>query len=84
MDGISPQEIRAEIDFLAGTLLAHESLVTSILGELIERKVISQSETLEFVGLLQSRDAHYDDHPDFGVGYKESLQKIESLIQQFR
>ena len=72
-----------ELDYIAGVLFAQEKLLTSALGTLLAAWLVEKSNLHQLFLELSSDYQDQVDYPEFGVGYRETLQKMQEAISGF-
>lgn len=72
--------ISDELDYLSGTILAHENFMVALAKGLAATGVTDEDSLRT---LLVDLDLHHEDqpdHPEFDSGYRETLAKLQDLI----
>ena len=84
VEKVMDEEPKSDSNYLGGVILAHESLIGSVMAELIEAGIISKEGALEIISQLSSRQFPQSEPSEFVSGYNETLQKMETAIRRFQ
>ena len=63
-----------EVDYLSGALFAHEFLLIAMI------KGLPSGEQRLLIATAQASQPEYEDHPEFGTGYRETLEKLSASL----
>ena len=69
-----------EMDYLSGAMFAQETLLTALIKALVARGMTSKDNQRRLINDLLSAEINYPESPEFGVGYRETLEKLQEKL----
>ena len=74
------RDVSKEVDYLSGVIFAHETLLSAIMQGLAVSGIVTRDNQHQLITDLLNAGVNHSEFPEFGVGYREALEKFRRSL----